>query len=129
VVFDLVIKTYGRTPATDVRVVIESELRRAASEGVGELIKMPEVIHVLVRGQEWRTLWDSQIDRNETDLPSHHVAKGTFRDSDGKRSFSADCGLDWDVVSRRDVVEVRGLHDAATALRAISETLKRWRGQ
>jgi hypothetical protein len=119
----------SRTPATDVRVMIEPELRRAASEGVGELIKMPEVIHVLVPGQEWRTLWDSQIDRNETDLPSHHVATVTFRDSDGKRSFTADFGLDWDVVSRRDVVEVRGLHDAATALRAIGETLKRWRGQ
>jgi hypothetical protein len=125
-VFDLVIKNFGRTPATDIWVTFEPELRRAAS-GEGELIELPEVIHVLVPGQEWRTLWDSQIDRRETELPSHHVATVTFRDSEGKRGFSSEFGLDWDVVARRDVVDVQGIPEAAKALAAISATLKSWR--
>lgn len=127
-VFDIVVKNFGRTPATDIRLTIDPEVTRAGrAEGVGEVIKLPEVIPTLVPGQEWRTLWDSQIDRRDSGLPSSHLAQVRFRDAIGKHEFSFKFGLDWDAVTFRDVVDVRGLHDAAKALQEINGTLKGWK--
>ncbi|MFI4977725.1 MAG: hypothetical protein ACHQC8_03470 [Solirubrobacterales bacterium] len=129
-VFDLVIKNFGRTPATDVRVKIEPRLTRAGSNnGVGEVVELPDVIPILVPGQEWRTLWDTQIARKDSALPSSHSASVRFSDAHGKRKYSFDFGLDWDSAARRDVVDVHGLHDAAKALRGIDATLKAWKGR
>lgn len=104
-------------------------MRAANKPGVSEVVELPEVIPTLVPGQEWRTLWDTQIARKDSELPSRHSASLRFRDAHGKREYSFEFGLDWDSAARRDVVDVHGLHDAAKALRGIDGTLKAWKGR
>jgi hypothetical protein len=63
---DLVVKNFGQTTAYNVRLtlppleVAPSSNRR--SEGV-ETLYVPEKIAVLAPGQEWRTMWDSAVRR------------------------------------------------------------------
>jgi hypothetical protein len=127
-VYEVVIKNFGRTPATNIRVRVAPELRRSGkARGAGERVDLPDVIPTLVPGQEWRTLWDSQIDRADAQLADSHTARVSFRDAAGKREFEFEFGIDFEVVARRDVVDVLGLHDVAKALGSISETLKTWK--
>jgi hypothetical protein len=122
-VFDLVVKNFGRTPATNVRVQIQPELKRAAYGD--ETVALPAVIPTLVPGQEWRTFWDTQLARKDSSLPSSYVVEARFSDATGKPEYCLRFELDWEASTHRDVVDVASFHDAAKALQEISSTLKK----
>jgi hypothetical protein len=123
-VVDLVIKNFGTTAATDVRLTIEPAAERAAGER-GPVV-LPETIPTLVPGQAWRTLWDTTMARAGSELPSRHAAEVTFRDSEGKELIYGFV-LDWEPLMQRDVVTVYGAHHAAEALRDIRAEVKHWK--
>jgi hypothetical protein len=116
-VFDLVIKNFGRTPATNVRVQILPDLKRAAYDD--ETVTLPAMIPTLVPGQEWRTFWDTQLARKDSSLPSSYVVEARFSDTAGKSEYCLRFELDWDASTHRDVVDVASFHDAAKALQEI----------
>lgn len=124
VIIDIVVKNYGATAATDVRISLDPWPMRSA-DGEHEQVTIPEVIPVLAPGQEWRTMWDSGMTRRESGLPDRHEGKVTFR---GIKNVAreSDVVLDWTIYKTRRWVEVRGIHDAAVALRDIRAIMKGW---
>jgi hypothetical protein len=122
-VFDLVIKNFGRTPATNVRVRIEPTLQRAAYGD--ETVALPALLPTLVPGQEWRTFWDTQLARKDSSLPSSYAVEARFSDATGKPEYCLRFELDWEASTHRDVVDVASFHDAAKALQDIRELLKK----
>jgi hypothetical protein len=121
-VFDLVIKNFGRTPATNVRVQIKPALGRAAYGD--ELVELPRAIPTLVPGQEWRTFWDTQMARKDSSLPNSYAVEVRFSDASGRPDFCLPFELDWHASTHRDVVDVSSFHDAAKALQEIRTILK-----
>lgn len=122
VVFDLVIKNFGRTPATNVRVQIKPALGRAAYDD--ELVELPAAIPTLVPGQEWRTFWDTQMARKDSSLPNSYAVEVRFSDATGKPAYCLQFELDWHASTHRDVVDVSSFHDAVKALQDIRTILK-----
>jgi len=120
---DLVVRNFGATAAHDVRLEIEPAPHRHTGTG-GELW-LPELIPVLVPGQEWRTFWDTG-QRVESGLPDRHDAVATFNDSDGRALPPLRSILDWGVLKNRATIDIYGIHHAAKALRQIDKTLSRW---
>jgi hypothetical protein len=116
---DLVVKNFGVTAATDVRVEITQ---------LDHVLEVPASIPTLVPGQEWRTLWDGIHRRKDVALPSEYRAAVTFRDSRGRESFDATYLLDWETL-RRTSVTVYGTHDAAEALIEINKKVGGGRSQ
>lgn len=124
---DLVIKNVGKTAATNIRLVFSAPLESAVLRGHPNHspIKTPDRIPVLVPNQEWRTFWDFTPARDEAkDLPEQYTATVTFDDSQGHAAGSYTFEIDWRVVLDRGFVTVYNVHDAATALREISEILR-----
>jgi hypothetical protein len=62
----------------------------------------------------------------ETDLPDHHAATITYRDSQGE-SYCVEVDLDWRMVKDREMVEIYGAHHATKALRDISKSIAKWK--
>jgi hypothetical protein len=124
---DLVIKNFGKTAATDVRVTFSEPLHSAilADTKGFDPIAVPDVIPLLVPGQEWRTFWDFTVQRAAAEhLPRQYTAKVRFKDSQGKTEYpEASFVIDWDVLIKRGFVSVYNMHDAARALREINEKL------
>lgn len=57
---DIVVKNFGQTPATDVRIKPDRQLTSAA-QNVSDTplnVWLPDSIPTLAPGQEWRTVWD-----------------------------------------------------------------------
>jgi hypothetical protein len=123
---DLVIKNLGATAATDVRVVLDPAAVRAIDGETGDGLALPEVIPLLVPGQEWRSLWDTINKRHGSGLPDEYKTTVSFTDAHGRDPQKFKFVLDWDTVMRRDVVTTYGLHDAAEALRDINKIVKQW---
>ncbi|BCI51685.1 hypothetical protein NIIDNTM18_09630 [Mycolicibacterium litorale] len=70
-VIELVVRNFGQSAAHDVRfdfthppTVARYEDRADGIPDIAEL-QLPNELPVLAPGQEWRTVWDSAIDRNE----------------------------------------------------------------
>lgn len=124
-IIDLVVKNYGPTAARDVKLSISPWPVRSDGSEAGERVAVPEVIPILAPGQEWRTMWDSGLERQETSHPDRHEGMVTFV---GLNDFtlSSPVILDWSIYKTRQWVEVRGIHDAAKALREINERTKKW---
>ncbi|SON62254.1 hypothetical protein MSIMFI_03775 [Mycobacterium simulans] len=67
---EVVIKNFGSTPAYEVTPTIEPPLQSLPNNlSGGELyeIPIPPMIPILAPGQEWRTLWDSAVERKEAE--------------------------------------------------------------
>lgn len=70
-VIELVVRNFGQTPAYDVQFTFTRPPTVAryetASDGYADVVplKLPDELPVLAPGQEWRTVWDSAIDRAE----------------------------------------------------------------
>jgi hypothetical protein len=126
VFMELVVKNLGTTAAHDVRVVIDPQPMRAAGGGEPRSVLLPDLIPVLVPGQEYRTFWDSGIRRKDSGLPDGHEAVVSFSDTWGERLPPLRYVLDWGPLWDRDVLTVRGMHDAAEALREIRRHMMGW---
>lgn len=103
---DLVVKNYGRTSAYHVKLklpvlTVTPYENPVTGEQTTELC-IPDEVAVLAPGQEWRTLWDSALEReqhrNENDgrdvLGSRFEGSVKFRDSDGN-CYTNRAILDW----------------------------------
>lgn len=89
--------------------------------------KTPNVIPVLVPGQEWRTFWDFTPQRDAaSDMPRKYSARVAFKDSRGREGFEFTFEIDWQVLIDRGFITIYKMHDAARALRDIGELLGKW---
>ena len=121
---DLVIKNFGPTAATNVRVALDPWPERAGRHDEGARVGIP-TFPVLAPGQEWRTAWVWAPDRKDSGLPERHEGTVTFLGIDDKE-LTSPVVLDLGVYMQREWVEVRGIHDAANALRDIRDNQKKW---
>lgn len=121
---DLVIKNFGPTAAKNVRVSLEPWPERAERDDDGARVGIP-VFPVLAPGQEWRTSWVWAPDRKQSGLPDRHEGTVTFLGIDDAE-LSSPIVLDLSIYSKREWIEVRGIHDAAQALRDIRDNQKKW---
>lgn len=147
-IYDLVVRNFGATAAHDVSLDISPAPRRSIDEkrrknsDAGQLsdadqqsdaqqqpdenVWLPDRIPVLVPGQEWRTLWDTGLSRVKSDLPDHHDATITYRDSQN-HAYTVCAALDWRTFKDQESVTVYGAHDAAKALREMSKAIAKWK--
>jgi hypothetical protein len=125
-VIDLVIKNFGRTVARNICISVDPPLMRAAGTEDMKVVEIPAIIPTLVPGQEWRTLWDTTMARPSSDLPTSYHVSVSFRDSRGREFRAYESMLDWTATTRRDIVEVHGIHGAVKALRRIATTFEGW---
>jgi hypothetical protein len=123
---DLVVKNFGATAARSVRVMLDPSPQRAVSRG-NEAVWMPDLIPLLVPGQEWRHFWDFTDARLRSDpaLPDKYNATFSFADRRG-RAFSEQFVLDWEPITQRASVVAHSPHDAVQAMREIRQTLAGW---
>jgi hypothetical protein len=129
---DLVIKNFGLTPATDVRVKIDPSPQSANLRGSNaqDYLKVPEVIPTLVPGQEWRCYWDfTQALAAAEDLPREYTATVSFKDSRGnqiKPEFTF--LIDWNTLFAQNRLVIHGMNDLASATMEIRDVLKKASG-
>jgi hypothetical protein len=116
---DLIIKNFGATAARDIRIKIDPP-PQSTVDGV----KVPNTIHTLVPGQEWSTFWDTLLRRKDTELPSHHTATITFKDSRDRQLGPYMFDLDWNQILDRGWIVTHGMHELAGAIREIRDEYK-----
>ena len=70
-VIELVVRNFGKTPAYDISFTFPHPPTVAeyenATDGYADVVELqlPRQLPTLAPGQEWRTVWDSALDRNE----------------------------------------------------------------
>jgi hypothetical protein len=65
---EVVIKNFGTTPAYEIVPIIDPPLESSPNLVSGEanyVVPIPTSIAILAPGQEWRTFWDSAVERRE----------------------------------------------------------------
>ncbi|GFG72228.1 hypothetical protein [Mycolicibacter senuensis] len=130
-VIELVVRNFGKTAAYDIGFSFAQPPTVAryetASDGYADVValQLPEELTVLAPNQEWRTVWDSAIDRAElgegiesrfTGTVSYHDTpeepKGWF--GRGKRTrYENKVTLDWGDLPPVRRVELMTTHDLA----------------
>lgn len=123
---DLVVKNFGATAAFAVEVKISPEPRQSFGEDT-PVLRVPDVIPVLVPGQEWRTMWDMGHQRIDSTLPRSHDTTIGCQDSQGRHLPLLRFTLDWSSIFDRGFMVTYEMHDAAKALREISKAVGGWR--
>jgi hypothetical protein len=126
--YNLALKNFGATAAKDVRVKITPPLRSAnlRNSDAEHQLKLPDVIPVLVPGQQWDTYWDWSGALDEAkDLPRIYEAEVSFSDSRCKHVDTYRFVLDWEPLIARSSTTRYGIHHVADALRDIDSAIKR----
>lgn len=110
---ELVIKNFGATPAYNVEVSFDPP-PQVSAEIKGQRntnLPYPELIPFLAPQQEWRTFWDSGIERTAAEnIASHHDVEVKFEDDRGK-PFVTKAILDWEILVGKFHVENKGIND------------------
>jgi hypothetical protein len=131
-VIELVVKNFGRTAAYDIRFSFPNPPTVAeyenAADGYADVVELqlPRELAVLAPGQEWRTVWDSALDRAEigTGIESRFTGTVTYYDrpdkSRGRRFWQHERSpletqvvLDWDALPPVQRIELMTTHDLA----------------
>ncbi|MEZ0362599.1 hypothetical protein ACAG26_02685 [Mycobacterium sp. pUA109] len=130
-VIELVVRNFGKTPAYDVQFAFPHPPSVAqyetAADGYADVVplKLPREIPVLAPGQEWRTVWDSAIDRAELGdaIESHFAGAVTYYGSPertrglfgkgGREQFESKVVLDWNDLPPVQRIELMTTHDLA----------------
>jgi hypothetical protein len=125
--FDLLIRNIGKRPAVEVSITLDPAPIRASEPGGFELAKirmLNEPIAMIAPGQEFRTFYDSHIQRkNREDLPSvHHVAL-RYKDTSGHQ-YRETAVLDLDAMKGALFTSVKTIHDIGKSLAEIEKVLK-----
>jgi hypothetical protein len=124
---DLVIKNLGSTAATNIEVRLDPPPVRAIDPEGDWSPLLPASLPVLVPGQEWRTMFDTTDHRARAhDLPRRYDADASYKDAQGKESFSFDYVLDWGLMIDRASVVEYGLHHLAEAARELEKHAAAW---
>jgi hypothetical protein len=122
---DVVIKNLGATGAYDLRVTCSPTLMSADPDGgAPEVLTLPR-LPFLAPGQEWRTFWDSTIEREEANLPDRYALTATYADSSGPLPPTPSV-LDWSTFRHRTWLERKTVHHAAASIAGIETALKGW---
>ncbi len=120
---EIVIKNFGTTGASDVTISSSPALVRTDQQGGSEEVRLPAAMPFLAPGQEWRTFWDSALERKHSSLPDRFDLTVTYTDSLGTR-HTIPSVLDWGVFRQRLWVTESTVHNAAKSLDSITKLLK-----
>ena len=132
-VIELVVRNFGQTPAYDVQFCFDRPPTVAryetASDGYADVapLKLPDDLPVLAPGQEWRTVWDSAIDRAELGdaIESKFTGAVTYYDQPEQQprgwrfwqrerpGFESKVALDWNNLPPVQRLELLTSHDLA----------------
>lgn len=133
---DLVIKNFGQTTAYNVRITLpDLEVARYKDASTGKAVRhllMPKKIAVLAPGQEWRTVWDSVV-RRENFKGELQDQYGGFVDFDdkvdgpGKRTYRNPIALDIRMFWNTMWIEQTKGKSVQNALYDIAGTLKEYK--
>ena len=128
---DLVIKNFGQTPAYNIRLTLPPlEVVPWENMVTGEQVTelwLPNGIAVLAPGQEWRTSWDSGIERAEYkgELKTQFVGRVDFDDKmNGGKTYSNPVSLDANMFWNTLHVTTEKSRSSEKALYEIAGTLK-----
>lgn len=131
-VVELIVRNFGKTAAYDIEfsflnppTVAQYENAHDGMVDIAEL-RLPGELPVLAPGQEWRTVWDSSLDRYELggSIEWRFVGTLTYHDrpdrktgrrklNDARRSYKTNVVLDWDDLQPVQRVELMTNHDLA----------------
>ena len=130
-VIELVVRNFGKTPAYDVSFTFQhpptvAEYEHAA-DGFADVVELqlPRQLPTLAPGQEWRTVWDSALDRSELgeDIESRFPGTVTYYDRvetpsgwkfwDRRPAFETGVVLDWASLPPVQRIELITNHDLA----------------
>lgn len=142
-IIELVARNFGQTPAYDIRFSFDRPLTVAryetAVDGYADVVtlQLPEELPVLAPGQEWRTVWDSAIDRAELgdSIESRFTGAVSYADRPhgsarwrpwrrGSGRFQNRVTLDWHELPPVQRIELLTTHDLATREKQKLELLR-----
>jgi len=131
-VIELVVRNFGKTPAYDISFTFPQPPTVAeyenATDGYADVIELqlPKQLPTLAPGQEWRTVWDSALDRTELGegIESRFPGTVTFYDrvenprgwkfwQRGRRPLQTKVVLDWASLPPVQRIELMTSHDLA----------------
>jgi hypothetical protein len=131
-VIELVVRNFGQTPAYDVQFAFEQAPTVAeyenASDGYADVVELhlPRQLTALAAGQEWRTVWDSALDRAELGegIESRFTGKVTYYDRAeearawkfwrrARQQLETKVELDWAALPPAQRIELMTTHDLA----------------
>ena len=144
-VLEIVLKSFGATPAYDVKIIVNSKITSTPNLETGEKladVQIPD-FPILAPGQEWRTVWDSATSRrshqrqlrdragldgfDEADIEaftpsSEHEARVTYTDSK-KRRYETPSVLDFNLREGTTWVDIKTVHDLTQMLQKRFDTM------
>jgi hypothetical protein len=131
-VIELVVRNFGKTPAYDVSFTFPHPPTVAeyenATDGYADVVELqlPRQLPMLAPGQEWRTVWDSALDRNELGegIESRFPGTVTYYDRTEiprgwkfwqrrRRALETKVVLDWAALPPVQRIELMTNHDLA----------------
>jgi hypothetical protein len=131
-VIELVVRNFGKTPAYDISFTFPQPPTVAeyenATDGYADVVELqlPKLLPTLAPGQEWRTVWDSALDRTELGegIESRFPGTVTFYDrvekprgwkfwQRGRRPLQTKVVLDWASLPPVQRIELMTNHDLA----------------
>jgi hypothetical protein len=129
-VIELVVRNFGKTPAYDISFTFPQPPTVAeyenATDGYADVVelKLPQQLPTLAPGQEWRTVWDSALDRTELGegIESRFPGTVTYYDrveiprgwkfwQPGRRPLETKVVLDWASLPPVQRIELMTSHD------------------
>jgi hypothetical protein len=128
-VINLVIRNVGRTLARDVQLKFDPLLSSTHLNDKWDLndtTLIREGIPSLPPGKEIKALFDLAHERFKSDLPMAYTVTVEFSDARDRRQTPLVYKLDLNVYYGLQSVTEYGLHDAASALREIEKSVKKW---
>ena len=133
---DFVIKNFGQTTAYNIRITLPPlDVARYTNADTGEEVRhllRPDKIAVLAPGQEWRTVWDSVVRRENfkgqlTDQYGGHVEFDDKVDGPDKRTYCNPIALDIRMFWNTMWIEQRKGNTVESHLRDIAATLESYK--
>lgn len=142
-VIELVVRNFGKTAAYNIRFAFPHPPTVAeyenASNGYADVVELqlPHELTTLAPGQEWRTVWDSALDRAElgSGIESRFAGTLTYYDRPeeparwkfwrrGRRQLQTEVVLDWEALPPVQRIELMTTHDLAKRERQKLELLR-----
>jgi hypothetical protein len=130
-VIELVVRNFGQTPAYDVQFTFDHPPTVAeyenATDGYADVVELhlPRQLTALAPAQEWRTVWDSALDRAELGegIASQFTGAVTYYDRPeeprawkfwrARRRLENKVVLDWNALPPAQRIELMTTHDLA----------------
>lgn len=112
-ILDLVIENIGKTSARDVRVTFDPSIKSASDMAGYELADWSAIkdgIKTLAPGRRLTAMFDSAIDRFESDLPRQYEVTVECRDSHGRTQKAMTHTVDLEPIFGALHTETRGIH-------------------